>query len=50
VRTQSPYAANDLVPEDRGVTRDDPLVGQDREIGVTQSAMLNRDLNVLDHP
>jgi hypothetical protein len=33
--------------ENRGVLRNAPLVVQDREIGVTQTAVFNRDLNVL---
>src|ERR1700674_908860 len=47
MRTQCGNPTDDLVPEDRGVARDAPLVGQDREIGVTQSAVLDRDLNFL---
>src|ERR1700686_881777 len=46
--TQCCNATDNLVPEDCGIARDAPLVGQDREIGVTQSAVFDRDLNVLD--
>ena len=37
----------DLVAEDRGVLRDAPLVVQDGEIGVTQAAVFDGDLDVL---
>ena len=48
LRTQGCNATDDLVSEDRRVARDAPLVLQYREIRVTQSAVLDRDLNVLE--
>src|SRR5262249_6781248 len=39
--------ADDLVAENRGVLRKAPVVVQDGEIGVTQTAVLDRDFHVL---
>src|SRR5262249_44067917 len=39
---------DDLVAEDRGVLRDAPVIVQDGEIGVTQTAVFDGDFNVLD--
>ena len=39
--------ADDLVAENRGVLRDAPVIVQDREIGVTHTAVFDRDFNVL---
>src|SRR5437879_13228882 len=38
---------DDLVAENRGVLRDAPVIVQDGEIGVTQTAVLESDFNVL---
>src|SRR5262249_24994697 len=38
---------DDLVAENRGVLRDAPVIVEDGEIRVTQSAVFNRDFNVL---
>jgi hypothetical protein len=39
---------DDLVAENRGVLRDAPVIVQDGEIGVTQTAVLESDFNILD--
>src|SRR5262249_38903609 len=46
VGTDRGHPADDLVAENRGVLRDAPVVVQDGEIRVTQTAVLDRDLDV----
>jgi hypothetical protein len=47
VRTYGRDPTDDLVAENRGILRNAPLIVQDREIGVTQTAMFDGDFNVL---
>src|SRR5260370_4937690 len=47
VGTHGGDPTDDLVAENRGVLRDAPFIVQDREIGVTQTAVFDRDFNVL---
>src|SRR5947209_7535184 len=47
IRTYGRDPTDDLVAENRGVLRNAPVIVQDREIGVTQTAMFDSDFNVL---
>src|SRR5262249_43495507 len=47
IRTYGRDPADDLVAENRGVLRKAPVVVQDGEIGVTQTAVFDSDFNVL---
>src|SRR5215472_1985956 len=46
-RTYGRDPTDDLVAENRGILRNTPLIVQDGEIGVTQTAMFDGDFNVL---
>src|SRR5262245_12124671 len=46
--TNSRNPTNDLVAENRGVLRKAPVIVQHGEIGVTHTAVFDRDLHVLD--
>src|SRR6185295_18101481 len=48
IRTDGRDPTDDFVAENRGILRNAPLIVQDREIGVTQTAMFDSDLNILD--
>ena len=48
IRTYGRDPTDDLVAENRGVLRNAPVIVQDGEIGVTQTAVFDRDFNVLD--
>src|SRR6266536_2044948 len=47
IRTYSRDSTDDLVAENRGVLRHAPVIVQDGEIGVTQTAVFDGDFNVL---
>jgi hypothetical protein len=47
VRTYGRDPTDDLVAENRGVLRNTPLIVQNGEIGVTQTAVFDGDFNVL---
>jgi hypothetical protein len=47
IRTYGHDPADDLVAENRGVLRDVPVIVQDGEIGVRQTAVFDSDFNVL---
>jgi hypothetical protein len=47
IRTYGRDPTDDLVAEDRGVLGSTPLIVQDGEIGVTQTAVFDSDFNVL---
>ena len=47
IRTDGRDPADDLVAENRGVLRNAPLVVQDGEIGVAQTAVFDRNFNIL---
>jgi hypothetical protein len=47
IRTYGRDPTDDLVAENRGILRNTPLIVQDGEIGVTQTAMFDGDFNVL---
>jgi hypothetical protein len=48
IRAYGRDPADDLVAENRGVLRDAPVIVQDGEVGVTQTAVFDSDFNVLD--
>src|SRR6266850_6576667 len=47
IRTDGRDPTHNFVAENRGVLRDAPLIVEDGEIGVTQTAVFDSDLNVL---
>ena len=47
IRTDGRDPTDDLVAENRGVLRNAPVIVQDGEIGVTQTAVFDSDFNVL---
>jgi hypothetical protein len=47
IRTYGGDSTGDLVAENRGVLRNTPLIVQNGEIGVTQTAVFDGDFNVL---
>src|SRR6266404_6314217 len=47
IRTYGRDSTDDLVAENRGVLRHAPVIVQDGEIGVTQTAVFDGDFNVL---
>ena len=47
IRADGRDPTDDLVAENRGVLRNAPVIVQDGEIGVTQTAMFDGDFNVL---
>src|SRR5262245_51420871 len=47
VRSQRRDPADHFVPEHRGELRNPPIVVQNREIGMTQATMLDRNLDLL---
>jgi hypothetical protein len=47
VRTHGRDPTDDLVAENRGVLRDAPVIVQDGDVRVAQTAVINRDFNIL---
>src|SRR5437879_10752 len=47
MRTYGRDMTGDFVAENRGILRNPPLIGEDGEIGVTQTAVCDSDFNVL---